>query len=345
MRIVEPKVELVIQEPGLEGIYKMIETAGRTCYKSEPNEKSTPKDFVNRMIKSEHGAMLEHGTMYFDVPLGSPIEDGDYMLKSTIIQFFKNNKYSIVNKYVKKHNVEGINVSMSHYAITTNYRVFIEQFDWEYYGDIRVTKEGWKLGMTKEYMLKYLCDIPNEHHEKRISFRIITDRGVSAEGNRHSVNSIAEQSTRYCNYSKDKFGNEISILDNEDVDIKEYNKRLDAVSEFAENRGKTPFQQLCFEIYEHGDGDKVFDALDVWMFTNMACEWGYMNLLKRNQTPQQARRVLPLDLQTEIVYTAFEIDWEHFLDLRYRGTTGKPHPDMYVIAKEINDLINKNKDE
>ena len=108
---------------------------------------------------------------------------------------------------------------------------------------------------------------------------------------------------------------------------------------FAENRGKTPFQQLCFEIYEHGDGDKVFDALDVWMFTNMACEWGYMNLLKRKQTPQQARRVLPLDLQTEVVYTAFESDWEHFLDLRYRGITGKPHPDMKIISKQIADYI------
>lgn len=345
MKLIEPKVELIKQEPGIEGVYKMIEFAGRNCYKSEPNENTTPKEFTERMINSEHGAMLEHGTMYFDVPLGSPAEDEEYLRKSTIIQLFKKNKYSKVNKYSEKHKFDGVSVSLNHYAITTNYRVFTEQIKWEEFGEIRTTKEGWNLGMTKEYMLQYLCDEPNEHHEKRITFKLTTDRGVTAEGNRHRVNSPAEESTRYCNYSKDKFGNEISIIRNEDIDRDEYNERLRLVDEYAERRGKTPFQQLCFEIYEHGDGDDVFDALDVWMFTNMACEWGYMNLLKRKQTPQQARRVLPLDLKSDIVYTAFESDWEHFLDLRYRGTTGKPHPDMYVVAKEINDLLTNRKKE
>ena len=117
MKIVEPKVELIKQGPGIKGIYKMIETAGRTCYKSEPNEKTTPKEFTERMIKSNHGAMLEHGTMYFDVPLGSPAEDEEYLRKSTIIQLFKKNKYSKVNKYSEKHKFDGVGITQSRQII------------------------------------------------------------------------------------------------------------------------------------------------------------------------------------------------------------------------------------
>lgn len=340
MKLVEPKVELIKQEPGIEGVYKMIEFAGRNCYKSEPNENTTPKEFTERMINSEHGAMLEHGTMYFDVPLGSPAEDEEYLRKSTIIQLFKKNKYSKVNKYSKKHKFDGVSVSLNHYAITTNYRVFTEQIKWEEFGEIRTTKEGWNIGMTKEYMLQYLCDEPNEHHEKRITFKLTTDRGVTAEGNRHRASSPAEESTRYCNYSQDKFGNELSIIRNEDIDRDDYNERLRIVSEYAERRGETVFQHLCTEISEGGE-DIMFEPIDVWMFVNMACEWGYMRLNKLGWKPQQARRVLPFDLKSDIVYTAFESDWKHFLDLRYRGTTGKPQPDMYVIAKQINELIEK----
>lgn len=339
MKLIDPKVELIQQETGIDGVYKMIEFAGRNCYKSESSENITPKQFTERMIKSQHGAMLEHGTLYLDVPMGN-LWDDEYMWKSSIIQIFKKNPYSRVKKYRKLHRIDDETMTnLEHYAITTNYRVFIEQINWEELGSMRRDKlEGWELGLDKDYVLSFLCE-PNEHHEKRLTFKITTDRGVTAEGNRHRVNGIAEESTRYCNYSKDKFGNEISIIHNKDIDIDEYNKRLEAVSEFAENRGKTPFQQLCFEIYEHSDSDDVFDALDVWMFTNMACEWGYMRLLNCGWTPQQARRVLPLDLKSDIVYTAFESDWEHFLDLRYRGITGKPHPDMYVVAKQINDLL------
>ena len=339
MKLVEPKVELIKQEPGIEGVYKMIEFAGRNCYKSEPNENTTPKEFTERMINSEHGAMLEHGTMYFDVPLGSPAEDEEYMWKASIIQIFSKNKYSKVNKYKELHKIDGgIKISINHYAITTNYRVFTEQIDWEKLGPMREREFG-ELGLEKEYVLSFLCE-PNEHHEKRITFKLTTDRGVTAEGNRHRANSPAEESTRYCNYSQDKFGNELSIIRNEDIDRDEYDERLRIVGGYAERRGETIFQHLCSEISEGGE-DVMFEAIDVWMFVNMACEWGYMRLNKLGWKPQQARRVLPFDLKSDIVYTAFESDWKHFLDLRYRGTTGKPQPDMYVIAKQINELFEK----
>ena len=70
MKLVKPKAEILIQQPGLEGIYKQIELAGRTCYRSENKiTESSAKSFVDRMIKSGHGAMLEHGTVYLRIPI------------------------------------------------------------------------------------------------------------------------------------------------------------------------------------------------------------------------------------------------------------------------------------
>lgn len=70
MKLIKPSFEIIEQQPGLEGIHKQIELAGRTCYKSE--DKITPdsaKSFVDRMVKSGHGAMLEHGTVYLKIPM------------------------------------------------------------------------------------------------------------------------------------------------------------------------------------------------------------------------------------------------------------------------------------
>lgn len=136
----------------------------------------------------------------------------------------------------------------------------------------------------------------------------------------HRVNSIAEESTRYCNYSKDKFGKEISIS------LPSWIKETDAEIQAS-------FSDYCSSIaHQH---TKDWDPVDYWLFANMACEHSYLNLIRLGWTPQQARTVLPLDTKTELVHTAFIDDWKHFLDLRYHGTTGKPHPDAYQIASML----------
>lgn len=101
MKLIKPYFKIIEQEPGLEGIDKQIELAGRTCYRSE--DKITPdsaKGFVNRMIESGHGAMLEHGTVYLKTPL-------DYIR-------LDNNPYTVINIH---DNIK---------YITTNLRVLIE---------------------------------------------------------------------------------------------------------------------------------------------------------------------------------------------------------------------------
>ena len=327
MKFIKPRIEVIEQKPGLNGMFKQIEMAGRTCYKSEANiTDDSAEKFVNRMIDSKHTTMLEHGTLYLDVPIGSVEDDSKYMWKNSIVQFFKNNKYSRVNKYMTPQRVDDDTVeSVYHYAITTNYRVFIEQIPWD------------ELGLEKDYVLSFACE-PNEHHDKRITIKMFTDRGVSAEANRHRADSPAEQSTRYCNYSKDKFGNEITIALNADIDEEISNQEYTALEASYGTNNDAIFKGLCQEIID--DNVSLWGVVKTWMFGNMATEFSYMNLLKMGWTPQQARRVLPLDLHTELVHTAYEDDWQHFIDLRSIGTTGKPHPDMKLIGDMINEKIN-----
>ena len=158
MKLIESKVELLEQED----FYKQIELAGRTCYKSEnkiTDESST--DFVQRMIECGHTAMLEHGTVYLYFGPDSTLNGYKY----------RDNKYS---KYVEIRETEKP-VPRIHKYITTNYRVLVEN--------------SWLDD------LQYQCE-PTEFHEKRVSVRFTTDRGVSHELVRHRAFSFAQESTR-----------------------------------------------------------------------------------------------------------------------------------------------------
>ena len=132
---------------------------------------------------------------------------------------------------------------------------------------------------------------------------------------RHRVFSFAQESQRYCNYSKYKFSHEITFID------PSWNMILSGV----------------YNGIDHFDGDYFNHAL-------RDAEKYYFKLLDLGWTPQQARSVLPNATKTEIIMTGFEDDWRHFFDLRLRGTTGKPHPDMQHLAQlawnEFKDKLN-----
>ena len=179
MKLIRPSFEIWEQEPGIQGIYKAIERAGRVCYKSEDKiTEDSAKPFVDRMIKSGHGAMLEHGTVYLMIPSDKVYDAfGD----NWVIGNYGGSPYSTV-KYSKED-----------YCVTTNLRVLVEN--------------GWLDD------LKYLCE-PTEHHERRVTVHFVCDRGILAEYTRHRVFSFAAESTRYCNYSnKDKFGGEVTFIE------------------------------------------------------------------------------------------------------------------------------------
>ena len=160
--------------------------------------------------------------------------------------------------------------------------------------------------------------------EKRVTVHFTTDRGVSAEANRHRANSPMESSTRYCNFSKGKFGNQITISTPKEI-----------TDELLSLHGGANVDMSMGVILPKDTSDWI--DIDWWIWGNSCTELSYMKLLECGWTPQQARRVLPLDLKTELIHTATILDWKHFFDLRVLGATGAPHPDMYEVAKPLYD--------
>lgn len=276
MRLVKSKAEYLPQDKGLEGAYKQIEIAGRTCYKSEDRiTENSAKKFFDRMYNSKHLAMLEHGTLYFNIR-----PDSDETQRC--IDILMHNPYSVC--------VRVMNDEIG-YAITTNFRVVVENYLY--------------------FALAYLCE-PTEYHEKRYTMKFITDRGVSLELIRHRVFSFAQESTRYCNYSREKFGSEITFIipswcSWEPVLVQEYEKR---------NFKNTNVREFA-----------LLNSL-------LQAEQNYLTLLSDDCSPQQARQVLPNALKTEIVMTGFSSQWKHFFDLRLYEKTGAVHPDMFILAEK-----------
>lgn len=196
MKIIEPKAEILrpsLSPEAIDAIYKNIEIAGRTCYKSE--DKITPESarkFVRGLIKHGHEAMIEHASM---------------------------------------------------------------------------------------------------------TVRFTVDRGVSHEIVRHRIASFAQESTRYCNYSQDKFGNELTFI--------------------------KPF---------FWDDEEHEPEMTLWKKTMEELEQIYLTLIGKGISPQEARCVLPNSLKTELIVTMNMRSWRHFFKLRAAGETGKPHPQMLEVA-------------
>lgn len=260
MKTFTSTVEYIRQSFDYMGMLRHIEKCGRICYKSTPKD-DNPQKFIKQLISRGHLSPLEHGTVYL-------VLDPLYKSQHDLIEFFKLNKYSVVN------------FDNSRYAyVTTNYRVLIENGK----------------GNALEHMTS-----PMPMHEKRHTFLIHSDIGLSREGNRHRTFSICEQSTRYCNFSKERFSGELEFMEPSWWNI----------------RGR--FNRFLAKL-----GLRI-------------SEWVYMKLIHRGCSPQEARMVLPLATGTWYVYTAFEKDWEHFLELRCAAGA---HPDMRVLAESIRSVI------
>lgn len=294
MKIIEPKVEIWEQDPGINGIYKQIERAGRVCYKSENHiTEDSAKPFVERMIASEHYAMLEHGTVYLSIPYSDKTE-------LLIDELF-------ANRFTKTFH----DIRNGSYHFSTNLRVLIEEGMWD-------------------TCKQYVCDFGKGffYGDRRVTVHFTTQIAVSREANRHRADSIAEQSTRYCNYSKDKFGGEIAISVPEWIGSSKNHEgyRLD----------RDMFMELADAVY-----DGTATSVENWVFANVVAERAYMNLIKNGRKPQEARVILPLDTNTELVHTAFVSDWMHFFDLRALNKTGKAHPDMVAVAKPLYEEFKK----
>ena len=279
MKLINQSAEYLPQQEGFEGIYKQIELAGRTSYLSyDKITDDSAKKFVDMIIKNKHHSVLEHGTVYLQCRICLNKKD------DTPLSKYKNNKYSKCYEYYFP-----VNASKGTY-VTTNLRVLVEN--------------NWLDD------LQYICN-PTEFHEKRLSVKVVTDIGITREFNCHRNFSITEQPIRYCNFSGDKFGNEITFI--------------------------KPYWYDSKDSYSNEDISKSdFDTM-----VRMA-ERDYLILVGTLRQPQQARSILPLCTKTEVVYTAFESDWRHFFDQMLFGKTGEPHPQMKQLAELIKEQFEKN---
>jgi len=156
-----------------------------------------------------------------------------------------------------------------------------------------------------------------------ISVRIVCDRGVSHEIVRHRIAAYAQESTRYCNYSKNKFGNQITVIKPSffpNIKCGEYEK----------------FEE--FKSDNHIDDQKLRYGQEAWALAMFETEGRYNQMVETGYSPQEARSVLPNSLKTEIVCTLDLTAWRHFMYLR---TAKAAHPQMLEIARPLLDEFKK----
>lgn len=267
MILIEPKVELLKED----NFYSHVANCARVCYASNNNSNVSDEQFCkNVLIANNHLSMFRHSTIY------CKYDRNDW------------NRYTVDTF----HLAQNINViDLGDLYIIMNGQSYLEFKRNNVAENLKIDS----------HIIK---DLPNELNEyKRFTFKVITQISTSRELNRVSPNNIAERSTRYCNYSKDKFGNQICI---------------------------------CKPYYY--DNLEIADQL---AFINRMSEYegNYLNRISRGWKPEDAREFLPLCTATEVVYTYNVREWRHIIDLRYYGITGKSHPNAKIIVGMIRDQL------
>lgn len=305
MRIVDASVSEIDEVNPI----KKIELVGRVCYKSEDaRAEGTDIKMYSNLVQRGHTAMLEHATFVFEL-------SKDLFVQVVNFEISQPKNLSGKNLFLN-HTMERIGDSDYRCIISGNLRGInesgISPLLWALYTEnpryvytisdstMKDSFEAMKDVFGKNIRIMSGDEVKNLPYSERLfheyhTLKFITDRGVSHEIVRHRPASYAQESTRYCNYSKDKFGKEISVL------------------------------RPCF--FKEGSVQ-----MDVWESAMMSAEKNYFALLDVGATPQEARTALPTNTKTEIVMTACNWEWRHFLNLRSLGTTGAPHPQMKEVA-------------
>lgn len=316
MNIKRARATYIPQEPGMQGIWEKIERGGRICYQSDGEimydklgRSLTAEPFARKLLNVyKHLSVAEHAGVYFVFPIFNTCDCNgktrkSYGPKNIFVPFFTKRN---ISKYCKFHFVDDCHSDTKQVIcyLSTNYRVIVEN------------------GL--EALMSHSCE-PTSSHDRVISIRVITDRGVSAELNRHRRNSPSERSTRYAASSC----RGLSIVCPEFITDEEINRAMKDWE--IRSAPAEPIVGLCRAI----SNGEVLQPIDLYLFANYASEYSYTSLRDFHWSRQEARRVLPLDLETELLISAHESDWKHFFDLRLKGTTGAPHPDMKALTKRM----------
>ena len=310
IKVINQNVEIWKQEGyTLDAIWKHIARCARVCYQSVPKDNNEsdydflvrtlfrgvePKNINTKDLVKYHLSVCEHATVHLKYRLFIT-KDINQAIR------FNDNHYS----RTKEHD--------GYVYVTTNMRVLIEHH--------------W---MDE---LEFIDNTPNcPYYAERTTVSFITDIGISRELNRHRVNSVSEESTRYCRYNADKFRNNITVtklpwIPSVDIDGQCYNAGFYGDEEI--------FYDNCIESRYCKD----WTAIDWFLYGLQIANLVYCKCIELGWTAQQAREILPLNTKTQVVHTAFVDDWEHFIDLRSNGVSGVPHPMAKELADEVKFLL------
>ena len=280
MKLIKQSFEILEQKDfTLKGIKQFIERCARVSYKSEDRMTDTSYEkFVNMLESRGHDRPLEFGTVHLKMIL--PDFEGFIHSLLTI---------GMLNNIWIKHAYKGDVI-----YITTNYRYYLDII--KYFPNVK----------------KYLTEEDNEYYPKRYTVHMILDRGVMDEFRTHVGLSHLAESTRYCNYSKDKFNNEVTFV----------------IPSWCNSLIEGSKQEYSpFEI--NGDEVEFMNALQ-------NAQNSYLSLLKMGWTPQQARSVLPLGIKSELISCGFEDAWTNFMR---RRSPKYGDPGAHPMAAEIADKL------
>lgn len=300
MKLIEPYVTIIPQADPLIHIEKI----GRTCYKSLSDfTHETATKFFKGLVNSGHHSVLEHATFIFKVDILC-LSQAEHLriMNSKYLNWTQTHDPSsngAVDRAFVSGNLRAIKESGCLGLMHTLCKVYP---DMECYFNISGTK-SLESHYTGPFTLiprsSFLSSKPNKpeinaHLYTSIAF--LTDRGVTHEMVRHRPASYSQESTRYCNYSHEKFGSELEFI-----------------------------KPATFDCWSEEQRSTYIKSLE-------QAESAYMKLTESGLKAQFARGVLPTDIRTRIVMTANHEEWKHFFNLRAWGTTGTPHPNMKKVA-------------
>lgn len=318
MKIVKPGTEVFQNPKSYQELLEHIERCGRICYKSEERiTKGSAEKFIKSIIARKHFAVLEHGNLIYAVDRPA------YDLVNTLTRaiFISLGRTSYIKASIDLEAKYPI-------IISGNVRAFIE-----FFGNVRdlcrtnalLDAMGYETSLATIFRMEKMpllfsdfvseSKYPSEYHdapgtliwdENKLSVfqrtvhctrtvKFTCDRGVSHEIVRHRPAAYCQESTRYCNYSGNKFNGEISVIE--------------------------PYFFL-----------EDTECYDVWKDTCQKAEDAYFKLLDLGCSPQEARSVLPNSLKTEVCMSANYVEWQHFFDLR---CVSAAHPQMREIATPL----------
>lgn len=338
MIIVKPNCQYLLEEED-KHVEHVAKCAG-ICYGNDPfKEPEVPIDYIkvyNNLLKQNHLSPLRHSTYYYIIPTDNLFDNLDFNPSycNRVYDFDTKQLFVSVNGQYHRDNID-------------RFTMFYDRY--------RVSKKEY-INRAKELRSNNTIDVFNT---LRYTFILTTQISTSRELNRVSPNNICEQSTRYCKFSLPKFGEDVTICQPHWLDMCDEEFGYTNVQILAHDDNyyvKTPegdtFKlgdeySIAVKGIPQNDNSNAYYPIE-FAEKYIKAAYGacllYGEAIKAGIAPQDARGLLPLDTATKVVYTYSYKEWQHILDLRLYGTTGKPHPNAKEVMRLLEPILKKEYD-